>query len=1443
MATKDIQLVLTFTDKGTGKVKKVVVDVTKALKTAGQEAGKTGKGFKTMQDQVAKTTKGVSKFKKMMKSTVGQMAMGLGMFTGVTAAVRGVSRAVTDTIKTGREFERTWANVTTMLTVSEGETKRLHDELLNLSPTLGDTTDLAKGMYQVLSASIEPAKAIKFLAEAAKSAKAGVTDTATAVDALTTIINAYGMQAEDVTKVSDIMFQTVKRGKLTYEGMAGALGTIAPMAAQMGISFESIGAAMATLTRQGIDVNTTTVQLRQIMVSVLKPTSEAQKMAKALGIEFSAAAMKSKGLVNFLKDLSEKTGGSATAMTALFGNVRALTGVLGLAGVKSAEFASDLKLMEDAAGATEVAFQKQMKSADFWMDTLKNTVKKLQIAFYEGLVEPFKKGIKSADDLDAKVAKLTKTVHELGNAITSTVLTLKTFAEAQKLTAANVQTNLKWSERFAKWLTEKLGGAYKTGAQLADENRKKAEEFMKTLQVLEPTMDELKEVVVKGDKAWADYTKRVLEADKSLREKNETMVGTWGAMHNMIIAQKKAISAMIEEGYSYEQIRKLAMERKGMLTEEQQLAQAKAKWTAALTAGTKKYALEGLEPLAKKLKEATDFMKQYGKSLDPEQVRKMEGVIKGLTEQLKKQNKGFEAAIPKVKTFYDIIGIMPGAIEDMADKTQYASERLEDLGYSLQDMINFMDMFLRMISMATGVSLPSFGAGLEQLDFSIKKVAGSTSVDWQQLVDNMTTHWMDGIAEMIAGTRNFSDIMQNLFSQIGAGAGSMVQQLISGISGLGKMAGPIGAIAGGLVAGLGGLLGGLFKKKPRKTEKQRLEEELDMMVDQMRKALKTFGDISDATLEKIAQLRQEGVGGWTAITLNFADVIRDAGVNVDNFTALTQRALSAVDEYNRGLITAAQAGDVLNDSFELLLEGAKKIGKEGSAELVKFVKTIRQSGIEVKAVTDYVLEQLDRIPAALSTLIDNMRTFPGFIPDKVMNKLETKAARIAELYGKIGPIIGAFDYNAEQNKKWGERIAKNVDRVKELMGKKLVKTFENWMEINKKGWGDLSEFLAQHEDKTGKIYEKMGKKLDAYGKIASMSFQAMIASGRSYMKTLEVMKEPLTKLKEKYEELGRDVPDMLKPMFDLMEKMELKPKVFENLDAATELLHALRNSAYMTQDSFDTLAVHAKKFAKVILDVEGNLFKAVKTMEMTPEQIQQLLPIVSQFVGTAAMFGLDIPAWMRGFVKTQLKGISWKEFKERAAEQANAGISTVEQLKKLNDIAKAQKSAMKEGLNKLGDRNQRYFDKLGDRLIRAWKGTPGAAAGVRVSSPQFMQVGEQPERIIPERDIRSAVIAQGGGDWRVTKDEQAFIAHRGENVAITPTPAGDQMTALLTKLIEMLKAGGTAPIIFAPQINGIFDDQGLAELMENKLFPEFVKLVDTNKGGKRTEARQGLRIE
>ncbi len=107
-------------------------------------------------------------------------------------------------VKVFADFEQQMANVSTMLAEPEKHMGRFRQGIREMAVEFGESTEtLAGGLYDILSASIPAEKALDVLAVSAKAAKAGMTDTATAADAITTVLNAYGLSAEHAASVSD----------------------------------------------------------------------------------------------------------------------------------------------------------------------------------------------------------------------------------------------------------------------------------------------------------------------------------------------------------------------------------------------------------------------------------------------------------------------------------------------------------------------------------------------------------------------------------------------------------------------------------------------------------------------------------------------------------------------------------------------------------------------------------------------------------------------------------------------------------------------------------------------------------------------------------------------------------------------------------------------------------------------------------------------------------------------------------------------------------------------------------------------------------------------------------------------------------------------------------------------------------------------------------------
>lgn len=217
-------------------------------------------------------------------------------------------------------------------------------------------TELTAAAYDVASAGFtDAAEAAEILRAATLGAVGGLSDLNTVADATTSVLNSYGLSSDKAAGLVDKFIQTQNDGKIVVAQYASQIGRVAPIAAAAGVGIDELNAAISAVTATGVPVESTFAGLRQAIASVIKPTKEAEDASKLLGIEFSSAAIKSKGFGGFLEDVIEKTGGSEVALTKLFGSVEAVATILPLANDNLVKFNSSLDNQRDSAGAAERA--------------------------------------------------------------------------------------------------------------------------------------------------------------------------------------------------------------------------------------------------------------------------------------------------------------------------------------------------------------------------------------------------------------------------------------------------------------------------------------------------------------------------------------------------------------------------------------------------------------------------------------------------------------------------------------------------------------------------------------------------------------------------------------------------------------------------------------------------------------------------------------------------------------------------------------------------------------------------------------------------------------------------------------------------------------------------------------------------------------------------------
>lgn len=348
------------------------------------------KGFKTLAMDAA-SLKGIMKEiviegQKLEKSVFGLAAAStiISSFSNAAQQLQGVLSNLTS--ESGA-FTKSMKAANTMAGKDAAGFKALKKDVADLSKEIPIVRDeLANGLYQVISNGVPEDNWIEYLKTSARSAVGGIADLGQTVTVTSTIIKNYGLAWDSAQEIQDKIQLTAKNGVTSFEQLAQALPRVAGNAATLGVSVDELMASFATLT--GVSGNTAEVstQLAAIFTALVKPSSEATKMAEAMGIQFDAASIKaSGGLMKFLQSLDQSVKKYAQASGVLeqevygklFGSAESLRALIPLTGELSNKFSENVGAMAGSAGTMDAAFEEMSSTGEATTQMLQNQMAKL----------------------------------------------------------------------------------------------------------------------------------------------------------------------------------------------------------------------------------------------------------------------------------------------------------------------------------------------------------------------------------------------------------------------------------------------------------------------------------------------------------------------------------------------------------------------------------------------------------------------------------------------------------------------------------------------------------------------------------------------------------------------------------------------------------------------------------------------------------------------------------------------------------------------------------------------------------------------------------------------------------------------------------------------------------------------------------------------------------
>lgn len=315
--------------------------------------------------------------------------LGLALVRTLTkvVAAAGIGKMLQSTFTGGTAFESAMAKVGTIADTAKVPLESLSSQVLQVSGDMHiGANEISEAAYQAISAGQDTGNAVAFAGQASMLATAGFTSSASAVDILTTALNAYGKGADEAGHVSDVLLTTQNLGKTSVDELAGSMGRVIPLAAAYNVSMENLSSGLAIMTANGIATAEASTYTKSMLNELGDTGSSVGKILKQqTGKSFAELNADGKSLGDVLQVLYDSVGGNATKFAGLWSSVEAGTGALSLASSGADKFNGVLQQMQADSGLTQTAYDTMTDTMAYKLDGVKTNAQNLGTALFDAV--------------------------------------------------------------------------------------------------------------------------------------------------------------------------------------------------------------------------------------------------------------------------------------------------------------------------------------------------------------------------------------------------------------------------------------------------------------------------------------------------------------------------------------------------------------------------------------------------------------------------------------------------------------------------------------------------------------------------------------------------------------------------------------------------------------------------------------------------------------------------------------------------------------------------------------------------------------------------------------------------------------------------------------------------------------------------------------------------
>ena len=307
------------------------------------------KGFKGAINQ---SKKSLNSFQSQLKGVASSLKL---VMAGALVAAGGQS------VKLAKDFSKSMTQIKALVGVASDEVDAMGKTAREMAISTGKSAnEAAEALFFITSAGLRGEDAMNVLEASLKAASVGLGETKSVADLATSALNAYGIENLSAMEATDVLTASVREGKLEASELAQSMGSVLPIASNMGVQFHEVGAAFAAMSRTGTNAAEASTALNAILSGLLKPTDDAEQALAEMGLSSKGLKeqIKEEGLLSVLKTLKTEFDKNGDAAARVFPNIRALKGVLDLVGAGAETNAQIFESLSNSVGATDEAFSK-----------------------------------------------------------------------------------------------------------------------------------------------------------------------------------------------------------------------------------------------------------------------------------------------------------------------------------------------------------------------------------------------------------------------------------------------------------------------------------------------------------------------------------------------------------------------------------------------------------------------------------------------------------------------------------------------------------------------------------------------------------------------------------------------------------------------------------------------------------------------------------------------------------------------------------------------------------------------------------------------------------------------------------------------------------------------------------------------------------------------------